>query len=333
MNELYPLKFKPVIIDKIWGGSKLKNLLKKPTESVKAGESWEISGVPGRISKVSHGFLAGNNLEELIEIYMGDLVGDRVFEKFGVRFPLLTKFIDANDMLSIQVHPDDDLAKERHKSFGKTEMWYVLQADPQSELIVGFNREVNKDTYIKHLNEKRLSAILNSEIVKEGDVFFLPSGRIHAIGAGILLAEIQQTSDITYRIYDFDRRDQNGNFRELHTDLAVDAIDYMVQKDYRTKYLKTIDQPVQLAECKYFTTNLLDLKSPFDRDTSKLDSFIIYMCLSGSCKIKYGRTKEVELVMGESLLVPAMMDEHTMVPSGSTKLLEVFIEEDPKTEA
>ena len=188
MNQLYPLKFEPIIHDKIWGGQKLHEILNKSTATDKAGESWEISGVDGSISVVSNGFLEGNNLEELIEVYMDDLVGERIFEQFGHRFPLLIKFIDANDKLSIQVHPNDALAKKRHNSFGKTEMWYIIQAEKGAELISGFNREIDKETYLEYLKNKDLEAILNREPVKEGDVFFLPAGRVHAIGSGVLLS-------------------------------------------------------------------------------------------------------------------------------------------------
>ncbi len=326
MNQLYPLKFIPIILDKMWGGSKLRTLLQKPTPSDKAGESWEISSVEEHVSEVSNGFLAGNTLEELIEVYMGDLVGDLIFEKFGVEFPLLIKFIDANDMLSIQVHPDDELAKKRHNSFGKTEMWYVMQADEQAELFVGFNRKVDKEMYLNHLKEKKLPAILNSEPVKSGDVFFLPAGRVHAIGSGILLAEIQQTSDVTYRIYDFDRSDADGKPRELHTDMAVDAIDYTYHENYKTEYQDIPDQPVPLISCQYFTTNKLELTKSCVRDTSWLDSFVIYMCLEGSCCFVTAGNEDVPLTRGESILVPASLDIYTIKPNGSTSLLEVFIE-------
>lgn len=324
MNRLYPLKFEPQILDKMWGGSKLKDILNKPTTSDKAGESWEISGVEGHMSEVSNGFLAGNNLEELIEVYMGDLVGDRVFEDFGSNFPLLIKFIDANDVLSIQVHPDDELAKERHNSFGKTEMWYVLQADERAELIVGFNREVSKEIYLKQLKDKKLMSILNAEPVKRGDVFFMPAGRVHAIGAGILLAEIQQTSDVTYRIYDFDRKDTDGNYRELHTDLAVDAIDYSYHPNYKSNYEELENIPSEIVSCQYFTTNKLNLNSPLSKDISNLDSFIIYMCIEGSCKINYYDDESVNLHKGESILIPASLVQYSLNPSEKVELLEVY---------
>ena len=259
MNRLYPLKFKPIIKDKIWGGTRLKTVLNKKTKTDKAGESWEISGYPGSVSQVKNGFLAGNSLEELIEVYMGDLVGDSVFEKFGTLFPLLIKFIDANDILSIQVHPDDKLALEQFGSFGKTEMWYVIQAEAGSEIIVGFNQAVTKESYLSHLNNKTLLSILNKEKTAAGDVFFIPPGRVHAIDKGILLAEIQQTSDATLRIYDFDRVDDKGKPRELHTEKALEAIDFKVYPAYKTNYSKVPDQPNMLATCQYFTTNYFNL--------------------------------------------------------------------------
>jgi mannose-6-phosphate isomerase len=332
MNQLYPLKFKPIILDKMWGGIKLKKLLNKPTGSDKAGESWEISAVEGNISEISNGFLAGNNLEELIEVYMGDLVGDRIFEKFGIQFPLLIKFIDANDVLSIQVHPDDELAKRRHNSFGKTEMWYVIQAEEGAELISGFNRKISKEIYLKHLNEKKLPAILNSEPVKPGDVFFLPAGRVHAIGSGILLAEIQQTSNVTYRIYDFDRRDADGNYRELHTDLALDAIDYKYYDNYRTRFIEKPDVPVNLISCKYFTTNKLRLSEQFTRDTSALDCFVIYMCIEGKCTISTSGNDDAQLELGETILIPASIISYAIKPDPATGLLEVYIEPEPVSE-
>ncbi len=326
MNQLYPLKFTPILLDKMWGGKKLRDMLNKPTSSEKVGESWEISGVDGSISMVSNGFLEGNNLEELIEVYMGDLVGDRIFEVFGRLFPLLIKFIDANDVLSIQVHPDDELAKKRHNSYGKSEMWYIMQADKGSELIVGFNREINKETYLHHLNNKSLQEILNNEPVQEGDVFFLPAGRVHAIGSGILLAEIQQTSDVTYRIYDFDRRDDNGNYRELHTDLALDAIDYTFYDNYRTNYTLQENQASQLISCRYFTTNLLNLSETIKKDITQLDCFVIYMCIEGSGNIISPGNDAVSLKKGESLLVPASVVQFSIQPDQSMKLLEVYVD-------
>jgi mannose-6-phosphate isomerase len=337
MKQLYPLKFLPVILEKMWGGSKLKDILHKPTQSEKAGESWEISSVEGNISLVSNGFLEGNNLNELIEVYMGDLVGDRIFGKFGLEFPLLIKFIDANDILSIQVHPDDELAKKRYNSFGKTEMWYIMQAEKNAELIVGFNRAIDKEIYLKHLQDRSLSEILNTVTVKQGDVFFLPAGRVHAIGAGILLAEIQQSSDITYRIYDFDRTDINGIHRELHTDLALDAIDFSYYKDFRTNYKETTNQLVTIVKSDFFTTNKLILTRTLERDMINLDCFVIYMCLEGSCRIIYNDIDKVDVSQGETTLIPASLAQYYIEPNTSVTLLEIYIDnetgENPKKNA
>ncbi|WP_372751137.1 type I phosphomannose isomerase catalytic subunit [Labilibaculum sp.] len=323
--SLYPLKFTPILKDKIWGGNKLKTVLNKDFSPLpNAGESWEISGVEGDISVVSNGFLAGNNLEELIEIYMGDLVGDHVYEQFGVEFPLLIKFIDANDVLSIQVHPDDELSKERHNAYGKTEMWYVIEADKGSELIVGFNQEISKENYLAKLKEGKLEEILNSTPVQEGSCFFIPAGRVHAIGKGILLAEIQQTSDVTYRIYDFNRTDDAGNPRELHTELAVDAIDYSFEKKYETNYQTEKNKSTELVRCPYFTTNILEFDKPQEKEYLGLDSFVIYMCLDGDMEIKYD-AESLSVTKGESVLIPATVNNLSLVPKTKTKILEVYI--------
>ncbi|HJX70994.1 MAG TPA: type I phosphomannose isomerase catalytic subunit [Bacteroidales bacterium] len=324
MNSLYPLKFTPIIVDKIWGGRKLHTILKKNTSSDKAGESWEISGVKENVSVVSEGFLWGNNLQELIEIYMGDLVGDSVFEKFGYEFPLLIKFIDASEKLSIQVHPDDILAAARHGSFGKTEMWYVIQADVDAEITVGFNRQVSREDYLKHLNNKTLEDILNTEKTAEGDVFFLPSGRLHAVGAGILLAEIQQTSDITYRVYDYDRMDGSGKLRELHTGMALDAIDFSYYDNYKTVYQKKSDKRIELINCKYFQTSLFEIGKPVELDYFSKDSFVILICVDGQMKLDY-QGGSVGLAKGETILIPAVIKNLNLTPLVKSLFLEVWM--------
>lgn len=325
MNQLYPLKFKPILKDKIWGGSKLRDLLNKKEASNRAGESWEISGVENNISIVSNGFLQGNSLQELIEIYMGDLIGEKVFEQFGTEFPLLIKYIDAADDLSIQVHPNDEQALERHNSFGKTEMWYVIQADKEAELTIGFNQKVDKEHYLKKLNENKLLDILNHKPVKPDEVFFIPAGRIHSINKGCLIAEIQQTSDITYRVYDFDRRDEHGNSRELHTDQAVDAIDYSFEKDYKTHFTSQINNASKLVECKYFTTNLIVLNDAIERDAIKHDSFVIYMCIEGNAEIVLENEEITTISTGETVLVPAEIAHYYLKTLNKAKLLEVYI--------
>ncbi len=328
MEGLYPLKFTPIYKDKIWGGNKIKSVLNKDFGSLpNCGESWELSGVEGNVSVVSNGYLAGNSLEELIEVYMGDLVGDNIYETYGTEFPLLIKFIDANDDLSIQVHPDDEMAAERHNSYGKTEMWYVMQADNGAKLQSGFNQPVDQEKYLEKLEKVELTDILNFEEVTAGDVFFIPAGRVHAIGKGILLAEIQQTSDITYRIYDYDRRDDKGNTRELHTDLALDAIDYTLFPEYKSNYEVKANESVELASCQYFTTNVLELTEVVDKDYNKLDSFVIYICMEGELVVETEAGTEL-VQMGETILIPASIENVHLKPvTASAKLLEVYIGE------
>ncbi len=329
MNSLYPIKFKPIIKDKIWGGTRLKSVLNKNVAgSNTAGESWEISAVQDNLSTVENGFLKDNDIQEIIEVYMGDLVGDAVYEKFGIEFPLLIKFIDANDFLSIQVHPDDAMALERHNSFGKTEMWYVVDAESDSELIVGFNQEMNKNRYLQHFASGTLREILNFEKVKKDDVFFMPAGRIHATGPGILFAEIQQTSDITYRIYDWDRVGDDGKPREMHTDLAIDAIDYAFRKNLKTNYEAVKNRSSNIINCQYFTTNILNLTQEVERDYNWLDSFIIYMVLDGDMQIKYSHDEEPVIIKkGETVLIPAVLKEIFLKPvTADCKLLEVYID-------
>jgi mannose-6-phosphate isomerase len=326
MNQLYPLIFKPIIKDKIWGGTRLKNVLHKKTKTDQAGESWELSGYPGDVSRVRNGFLAGNSIEELIEVYMGDLVGDSVFERFGTMFPLLIKFIDANDRLSVQVHPNDDLAMTQFGSFGKTEMWYIIEAEKDAEIVVGFNQPVTKESYVSHLENKTLLTILNHEKTQAGDVFFIPAGRVHAINKGILLAEIQQTSDATLRIYDYDRVDDKGKPRELHTDKALEAIDFKLYDAYKTNYTRLDDRPVNLAKCEYFTTNLLEFKQPVSREYHELDSFVVFMCLSGKARIEYGGSEKADIVTGDTVLLPAEIKKITLIPDTQARFLEVYIE-------
>ena len=333
MKKLYPLKFNPIYKEKIWGGTKLKNVLNKNTkENANTGESWELSGVKESLSVVSNGFLKGNNIQEIIEIYMDEIVGEEVYKKFGIEFPLLFKFIDANDKLSIQVHPDDKLAKKRHKAYGKTEMWYVLESsinedgnEKNAQLIMGFNKEIDKKYYIDVFEQGKLKRILNFVDVKSGDVFFIPAGRVHAIGKGILLAEIQQTSDITYRIYDWDRTDKDGNSRELHVKLAVDAIDYEYKTNFKTNYKLIENESLELAKCQYFTTNIIDLKSRTEKDYISLDSFVVYMCVEGEFEIEYDSSETLNVKKGETVLIPAEMNNLFLKPVENSKILEIYI--------
>jgi mannose-6-phosphate isomerase len=327
MKNLYPLKFRPIYKERIWGGDKLPALLNKNYSIAHCGESWELSGVQQDISIVSDGYLKGNNLEELIEVYMGELVGEKIYDQFGTEFPLLIKYIDANDRLSIQVHPDDELSKERHGAFGKTEMWYVVQADEGAELISGFNRTIDRDSYLIALQNDKLENLLQFDAVKKGDAFFIPAGRVHAIGKGIVVAEIQQTSDVTYRIFDFNRVDAMGQPRELHTELALDAINFKHHTVGHTAYQPKLNDAVKLVKCDYFTTCLLQLTEELERDFSKIDSFVIYLCLEGSYTLQW-ESESVRVQKGETLLVPAAIENFILKPidSQETKLLEVYVE-------
>jgi len=326
MNSLYPLKFKPIFKDKIWGGQKIKNILGLNFSPLaNCGEVWMLSGVEGNQSIVENGYLAENELNELVEIYMSDLVGEKVFDRFGNIFPVLIKFIDSNDNLSVQVHPDDQLAKKRHGCFGKTEMWYILQADKNAKVINGFNHKINKNYYLDHLEKKTLKDILNSENAKAGDVFFIPAGRVHALGAGILLTEIQQTSDITYRIYDWDRVDENGQSRELHTKQALEALDFKFYDNTKIKYHKILNTLVNLTKCPYFSANLFQFTKTVERNYGQLDSFVIYICQEGSFELDYQEGKMI-INKGDCILLPAIFESVSLNPQKEAKILEIYIE-------
>ena len=322
---LYPLKFKPILKQTIWGGDKLAYKSNDPKVKESIGESWEISGVQDNISVVSEGALEGNSLQELTEIYMGDLVGDKIYEKFGIEFPLLIKYIDARDNLSIQVHPDDATAKARHNAYGKTEMWYLVGADRDAELIMGFNKDTDKPEYLTALHNHTLPVLLNTEKVEKGDCFFIPAGTVHAICKGCYIAEIQQTSDITYRIYDYDRRDKNGNPRELHTELATDVINFCEQKQHSIHYHQHENHTEELVSCNYFTTNYLKFDKEVEKDYIELDSFVIYMCLEGNFTLVYDVDKTVKVNKGETILVPAILKNLFLIPETEAEILEIYI--------
>ena len=325
MSTLYPLKFKPIFKDKIWGGQKIRTVLGQDFSPLpNCGEVWVLSGVENNQTQITNGFLESNNLNEVLEVYMGDLVGDNIYQKFGNEFPILIKFIDANDWLSIQVHPDDELAWKRHNSLGKSEMWYIFDAEENAELISGFSKEINKDQYQQHLKNKTLKNVMNFEKVKSGDVYYMPAGRVHALGPGILLAEIQQTSDVTYRMYDWDRIDESGMMRELHIDEALDAIDFKVYNKYKSEYTLKQNATVNLVESPNFITRLIDINKPIKKDYSELDSFVIYVCAEGSITLKYEGI-EYNLSNGEAMLLPAVIDQVELFPQQESKLLEVYM--------
>ncbi|WP_264553498.1 type I phosphomannose isomerase catalytic subunit [Flavobacterium sp. N2038] len=319
-TQLYPLQFEPILKERIWGGEKLKTVLNKPISSKITGESWELSTVEGDVSVIANGVLKGKSLMQLIDEAPDEVLGTKVYERFGKQFPLLFKYLDAREDLSIQVHPNDQLAKERHNSFGKTEMWYVMQADADSRIIVGFKENSSKEEYVKHLNDNTLVSILDDVKAKPGDVFFLETGTVHAIGAGLVVAEIQQTSDITYRLYDFDRVDAQGNKRELHVDLALDAINYNkvnTQKKYETK----ANASNVVVDCPYFTTNFIPLESTVEVSRTG-ETFTVYMCIEGSFEIEFDGFKQT-YTKGDTVLIPAAIN--TFVLSGKASILEIYI--------
>lgn len=319
----YPLKFIPILKEKIWGGNKLKEVLHKPSQKENLGESWEISGVKNDISIVANGSLQGRSLNSIQEEFKGKFLGQQLYATFQQNFPLLIKFIDANTELSVQLHPDDQLASQRHDSFGKTEMWYILQADEGAKINVGFKRNIGREEYLQYLNSGKITGILNFEKVKKGDAFFIKPGTVHAIGAGVLLAEIQQTSDITYRIFDWNRKDEHGRERELHTDWALDAIDFEGKEDFRRNYSRTLNSSNMIAECEYFTTNFLPVTGVLKKDYSDLDSFVIYMCVSGRASVAVNSNSEV-IQQGETILIAAENQE-VQISSEGAELLEVYI--------
>ncbi|HBR55816.1 MAG TPA: mannose-6-phosphate isomerase [Flavobacteriaceae bacterium] len=319
--KLYPLQFVPQLKEKVWGGHQLQTLLnKKGTETI--GESWEISGVEGTISEVAHGPLKGMAITDLINEYGETLVGQRVYKDFGSQFPLLFKFIDAQQDLSVQLHPDDALAKSRHDSFGKTEMWYILKADEDARLILGFNRNLSKDDYVKAMAEGKITSVLHSETVSEGQAFFIAPGTVHAIGAGVLLAEIQQTSDITYRIYDWDRPDTDGKLRQLHTEEALDAINFN-KPNASIIYTVTPNERLLLKKCPYFVTYKLQLTTIFSINDFQLGSCKVYMCVAGSAQLITDDAK-ISLQKGQTVLVPACCTSYRFETENAT-LLEVYI--------
>jgi len=322
-DSLYIFKFKPILKEKIWGGSKLNKFLGKDSKSNVLGESWEISDVEGDCSTVVNGTFIGNTLKQLLEDYKEELVGRKNYKRFGNKFPLLIKFIDAKEDLSVQLHPDDEIAKKKHNSLGKTEMWYIVQADEDANIIIGFNQEVSPELYQKHVVDKTIKDILNYEPVSKGDTFFVYAGLIHAIGKGVLLAEIQQTSDVTYRVYDWDRKDAEGNGRDLHQEEALEAIDYDNSIDYKVPYDSQKNEVTDLVNCPHFITNLIEADKEILVSHKTLDSFVIYMCVAGEAKIE-GQGQTIHMIVGETILVPAAIKEIKIISNG-VKLLQTYI--------
>lgn len=320
---MYPLKFRPILKSVVWGGEKIAPFKEITTDQHNIGESWELSGVKGNESVVANGEYAGRTISELVQEFKGRLIGQKNYERTGDEFPLLIKFIDAKQDLSIQVHPDDELAAKRHNgSKGKTEMWYVVAADKDAHLMSGLTQKITPDEYEQRVNNHTITDVLHDYKVAPGDVFFLPAGRIHSIGSGSFIAEIQQTSDITYRIYDFGRLGLDGKPRELHTELAKAAIDYTVYPDYRTEYRKEKNLENVLVDCSYFTTSLYDLDREVSKDLSGLDSFLVVICIEGKGSLKDAEGNEVTLHQGETVLIPADCKGVAFIPDeGGMKIL------------
>lgn len=305
MTELAPLKFHPYLKSVLWGGDNI--CVYKGIDSTvnNIGESWEVSAVPDHESVVSEGDFAGRSLTEMINIFGESLLGKEVYEKYNGKFPLLVKFIDASENLSVQVHPDDELAAQRHNSMGKTEMWYIIKSEENAKIYSGLNRRLTPDEYVTHVNNKTFASVIAEHSSNPGDVFFIPAGRVHAIGAGNMLLEIQESSDVTYRIYDYDRKDADGNCRELHTELAKDAIDYELYSDYKYEAPGEDDKNCNIVSCNHFITNrlLLEGEMTFHNDGS---SFMILICIDGEVDVEFGNGN-IFMEKGSTILIPASL--------------------------
>lgn len=323
---MYPLKFEPILKQTLWGGDKIIPFKHLNELLPNVGESWEVSAVEGSESVVANGTEKGMTLPELVRKYKAELVGEANYARFGNKFPLLIKFIDAKLDLSIQVHPDDALARKRHNSFGKNEMWYVVAADKGAKLISGFAEQITPKEYKERVYNGTFAEVLQTCDIRPGDVFYVPAGRVHGIGAGAFVAEIQQTSDITYRIFDYNRKDKNGKLRELHTSQAIEAINFAdVQDDFRTHYELVPNEPVEMVASPYFTTSIYDMTEEITCDYSELDSFVIFICVEGACHLIDNEKNELTLRAGETVLFPAATQEVTIVPEHNVKLLETYV--------
>ena len=326
--QLYPLLFEPNLHSVVWGGNQLRPYKGIEPSNEPIGESWEVSAVPTSTSIVSNGAYAGKDLISLINEDPDAILGKKVNEKYNGKLPLLVKFIDAKRDLSIQVHPNDEMAMREHGKMGKTEMWYVIKADEGAHLYAGFKQEITPEEYQQRIVDGTITDVLADHKVKAGDVFYLPAGRVHAICGGILLAEVQQSSDVTYRIFDYNRPGMDGKPRELHTELAAKALDYHVIDNYRTDYTDSSNKAVQIIDSPYFSVRVLEVSKSFQRDLRKYDSFIITMCIEGDCKIRVRSTnEEVLLKQGNSTLIPAAIADYDIIPQhDKTRIVDAFID-------
>ncbi len=328
MLQIYPLKFKPILKPVMWGGAKIGRLKKLPGVLDNIGESWELSGVPGHESVVCNGVYAGKNIKSLLQEFGKELMGQSLFHKFGNQFPLLVKFIDAAKDLSIQVHPGDELADRLHGCMGKTELWYVLHADEGAVLYCGFAHKTDKDDFRRQIESSNVVSQLNVFNPQKGDVFYLPAGRVHGIGGGNFIAEIQQSSDITYRIYDFDRLDKDGKRRELHTDLALDAIDFDEYKDYKNHLELSAHGQALIKKCEKFSASLMLLEEPQRIEVRSTGSFRILICISGTACLTDNNGNETALETCETVLLPYAMEDILVSPVGAMplELISVVVE-------
>lgn len=332
-SALYPLKFLPLYKQVIWGGNRLRGYGFDYSPLPNCGELWALSGIAGRESVVANGFLAENSLTEVLEVYMGDLVGERVYNRYGTEFPLLVKLIDADDDLSVQVHPGDDLARRRGMPWGKNEMWYVMHAEPKARLLSGFQNSTTPEEYANALATGKILNLLHSEMPSVGDVYFIPAGRVHALGRGLMVAEIQQSSDCTYRLYDYDRTDTNGQKRQLHTAEAMEAIDFEGVGDHaNTRYEARLNATTTVAACPYFTTRVVSFNTPMRKSLEEVESFVVYLCVEGIAAVKSMGTV-VPMHVGECVLVPAVADSVELFCEGKATLLEVSIDTEGWTDS
>lgn len=330
-SNLYPILFEPNLHSVIWGGKKLPQW-KQLTPCDHIGESWEVSAVPSSPSVIANGMWKGHKLPDIIKQRPEEILGKEIASKYNNELPLLAKFIDANDNLSIQVHPNDEMAKREHNKSGKSEMWYIIDAKPGAYLYAGFKEEISPEEYKQKVADGTITDVLAKHSVNAGDVFYLPAGRVHAIGSGILLAEIQQSSDVTYRIFDYNRPGMDGKPRELHTQLAAQAIDYKVYDEYRTNYEQNNNAVNECLDTPYFSVRIINVETPKHRDLLKHDSFIILMCTEGNCTIRTRITKaEVTLSEGYSCLIPATIADYDIMPNGHTRIIETYIDNREKS--
>lgn len=328
MMKLYPFLFEPNLHSVVWGGKRLCPYKGLPASDVPIGESWEVSAVPSSTSVISNGLYAGRDLSSVIDLAPAEILGEAVASRYGGQLPLLVKFIDAERDLSIQVHPNDEMARREHGKLGKSEIWYIIDAKPGSFLYAGFKHEITPDEYKRRVADGTIVEVLARHEVKPGDVFYLPAGRVHAICGGILLAEVQQSSDVTYRIFDYNRPGMDGKPRELHTELAAQALDFHVEDEYRTQYSHLPERANRIIDSPFFSVRVTEMTAPFHRNLVKYDSFIISMCIEGDCTIRLRSTgEEVLLKEGNSALIPAAIADYDVIPrQGKTRVLDAYID-------